>query len=408
MIALRSLATAALVRGLYIVGKHVFRRPASAFPGAVGLALDPDVMSFCRRGKDVVVVTGTNGKTTTTHLLASMVKARDRFVITNAEGANLPAGLVTALCRGRGRIAVLEVDEGYMPNLLHTLQPKLVLFTNFAPDQIERFDDGSKLLTFIKKRMAEAYEEYGTQLVLSQKDEAWHSLFVDAPYVLRVPFGTIDVSHGSVYLQGTRYALPFRRRFELENAELALRAAYAMNLEPTHIERALSDVRPVEGRSTMFSYKGVPLTMTLVKNKSGFDALFQAMSDEDRPDRVLIALNDAPSDGVLGSWLWDVNFSFFKTIRPERLVLSGTRAFELAQALYIQGIPRQAIWIAHDPESSLERLLEGLSPVAIEHEARRKVHVYVNYTAFAQYRKYLTSVPALSSSLSPRPAVVSS
>ncbi|MDY0323941.1 MAG: MurT ligase domain-containing protein [Candidatus Carbobacillus sp.] len=420
MFTLRSSATATLVRGLHFVGKHVLRRTASAFPGAIGLTLDPDILSYCHRGKEIIVVTGTNGKTTTTHLLAAMVKARDGYVTTNDEGANLPAGLVTALCRGQGRLAVLEVDEGYLPKLLHVLKPRFVLITNFAPDQIERFDDGSRLIMLLKERMQEAYERYGTQLLLSQKTEPWQALFNEAPYVRRSPVGNIDSVAGWIELQGVRYDVPFRRRFELENAELAIRAALALNIHPSQIESALKTLTPVEGRSTFFAYKGLPLTVTLVKNKSGFDALFQSLNENDTPDRLLIALNDAPSDGVLGSWLWDIDYSTLRTTAQNRLILSGTRAFELAQALLVQGVPRDKIAVEPEPLVALERLFEGLTPFAGSDalemgqvQADRvclgeNIHLYVNYTALAQYRKYLTTLPMSNTRRVPRPVVVNS
>lgn len=276
----------------------------------------------------------------------------------------------------------------------------------------------------LKERLQEAYERYGTQLLLSQKKEPWQTMFADAPYVRRLPLGRIDSAEGWIEFQGVRYDVPFRRRFELENAELAIRAASALTIQPSHIESALRTITPVEGRSTFFAYKGLPLTVTLVKNKSGFDALFQAFNENDKPDRLLIALNDAPSDGVLGSWLWDIDFSALQSTAQTRLILSGTRAFELAHALLVQGVPRAILTVEPEPLAALERLFEGLTPLmgsdtledTLEMDQietnripmRENIHLYANYTALAQYRKYLTTLPMPHSLRVPRPVVVNS
>ena len=115
------------------------RGDGSVIGGVIGLRLKPDLLALLARGRQVVLVTGTNGKTTTTRLITAALGSTGQQVASNAFGANMEAGLVSALARAPdAAMAVLEVDEKYMPAMLATTHARVVTLLNLSRDQMDR------------------------------------------------------------------------------------------------------------------------------------------------------------------------------------------------------------------------------------------------------------------------------
>ena len=143
-------ATAGLLRAL---GRH-----ATTLPGKVALAACPGLLSELSRDMAVVLVTGTNGKTTTTHLIAGMCDGLERRVLTNSGGANMTAGLVAAFVADCGRggrpqsqVAVLECDEVYVRTAAKALQPRAIVVTNLFRDQLDRWGEVSHIRDVLRE-----------------------------------------------------------------------------------------------------------------------------------------------------------------------------------------------------------------------------------------------------------------
>ncbi|MBT9283359.1 MAG: DUF1727 domain-containing protein [Hydrogenibacillus schlegelii] len=137
------------------------RRSASSLPGAVALRLCPNLLARFGRAYAgrIVFVTGTNGKTTTTRLLAGLLRAGGRPVVTNEAGANLLQGVATALIAAGRRppaeaIAVLEVDEGVFPAAARALRPQAVIVTNLSPDQTDRYGSVEAVAERLRRGLA--------------------------------------------------------------------------------------------------------------------------------------------------------------------------------------------------------------------------------------------------------------
>ena len=124
--------------------KHVFHRPAANFPGKVALYVDPDVIAHLatRLREGSVVVVGTNGKTTTTNLLADVIEASGKTVVCNRTGANLDSGVATSLLQSKGADwGVFETDELWLARILPRLQATYVLLLNLFRDQLDRWGE---------------------------------------------------------------------------------------------------------------------------------------------------------------------------------------------------------------------------------------------------------------------------
>ena len=132
------LATAA-VRSINWCSRTLGRGSGTVIGGRAGLALDPQLLRELSEHRVVALVTGTNGKTTTTRMLAEAIADPLGPVATNATGANMPAGHVAALVAHRtAPAAVLEVDEGYVDRMLDEVHPSVVVLLNLSRDQLDR------------------------------------------------------------------------------------------------------------------------------------------------------------------------------------------------------------------------------------------------------------------------------
>ncbi len=128
----------------------------SVIGGIIGLRLAPDLLSLLATGRQVVLVTGTNGKTTTTKLITAALAPLGGEIASNIYGANMEAGLTSALSRAPGaRVAVLETDEKYIPAMIKATRPKVVVLLNLSRDQMDRAAE----IWLLARRWREALDE---------------------------------------------------------------------------------------------------------------------------------------------------------------------------------------------------------------------------------------------------------
>ena len=153
------------------------RGRGSSLPGRLALRICPDILKYYRHQprKGVLMVIGTNGKTTTSNMLTGILRRSGNKVVANWEGANLMTGIVTAFVRAgnvAGRIdsdyAVLEVDEAVFPLLAGWIKPDLVLITNFFRDQLDRYGE---LDTTITKVLAALKKFAGQETLVLNGDD---------------------------------------------------------------------------------------------------------------------------------------------------------------------------------------------------------------------------------------------
>ncbi|MDE3192493.1 MAG: DUF1727 domain-containing protein [Chloroflexota bacterium] len=158
-------------------GLHALGRGGTALPGLVTLAVDPDLIGHlsARLAHGAVLVSGTNGKTTTSRMLAEIARSAGRTPVHNRTGSNLERGIAAALLadadaagRPRGDVGIFEVDEASIPRVVARLEPRVVLVTNLFRDQLDRYFEVDQLA----RRIADAFARLpaATTLVLNADD----------------------------------------------------------------------------------------------------------------------------------------------------------------------------------------------------------------------------------------------
>ena len=139
----RLLAASTAGRLAQLASRVAGRGSGASIRGQVMMRLDPAALAKLVQGKRVAMVSGTNGKTTTTHFLAAAVRAHlgedSGRLVHNADGANLHYGIASALSqRPTADIAVLETDERVVSDMIADARPEILVLLNFSRDQLDR------------------------------------------------------------------------------------------------------------------------------------------------------------------------------------------------------------------------------------------------------------------------------
>jgi UDP-N-acetylmuramyl tripeptide synthase len=313
----------------------------------------------------VVFVSGSNGKSTTTHMLVGILRAHGISVFTNPSGANIPQGIASAMLadipldgRVREDVAVLEVDEGYGPRLGKILKPHSVLLVNLQVDQLNRFHEPARVAGMLESFAAVA----DRHLVVNADDEnlvalaarlagrAEQSTFAVAPALLqdgpawlargdnpslatareRVQDAAVVVESNTgreaeLTVRGERVAvrLPARGLHNAVDAAAATAMAAALlgeDLTLAGVASGLASMDAVFGRGELLQFRGEDLEMIMMKNPPSLQVNLDYL---DRPEQVFVAVDEGTPDP---SWVYATDLSRLDHID----VVSGTKAWQFA------------------------------------------------------------------------------
>ncbi|MDO5534718.1 MAG: MurT ligase domain-containing protein [Propionibacteriaceae bacterium] len=377
----------------------------------------PGAFASLVRGRRIASVTGTNGKTTTSHLLAAALRAglgpEASRLVTNADGANLHYGIASALAKApRADLAVLETDERVVADLIEHGRPEVLVMLNFSRDQLDRNHE----IKFLARSWREALDKAGAAgpVVVANSDDplitwavqkAHRVIWVDTPsrwsadavlcpacggILDRIdpnpdePQGRWDcpacdlTEHAPDYqVRDDRIALPDGRvvdpelrvpgSFNISNAACALAAAVEMGVG---VEDALRGFRTVEapaGRFSVAQFGHVSARLILSKNPAGWAESLALLSTP----TVVLAIDAVAADGKDVSWLWDVEF---EQLAGQHVICTGPRAYDLAVRLEYA-------------EVSHEVILDLAEALAATKDAPQPVDLISTYTPFQKLLK---------------------
>ena len=374
------LRAAVAAGNLAALGSRLANRGSGAsIRGQVLTRIAPDAFKLLLRGRRVASVSGTNGKTTTTHLLAAAVRsglgAETRRLVTNADGANLHYGIASALSQARlADIAVLETDERVVSDMIAYGRPEVLVLLNFSRDQLDRNHEIKSLGRSWRAALQRAGHDGPTvvanaadPLVVWSAGTAANVVWVDtatlwtADAALCPACGTVlTTSDGrwdcpgcdltqpaaSWLVDGAEIVTPHGDRvtpalrvpgaFNVSNAACALAAATELGVG---LDAALHGMRTVSapaGRFATATLYGTTARLLLAKNPAGWaEALPLASSDP-----VILAIDSVAADGKDVSWLWDVEY---EQLQGRTVVATGPRAQDLAVRLSYAQVDHQVV-----------------------------------------------------------------
>jgi len=400
-----------------------FRGGGSALPGLIVEKLDPDFLKKTLSGlpHGVVVISGTNGKTTTTKMVVQLLRAEGLKVFTNPTGSNYTRGIAASLIDAvdtegnlDADIAVIELDEAYAVHFVRQIAPRYCLILNVLRDQLDRFGEIDHTARLLSKVVAATSDG----IVLNREDPLIRSLADDIPKSKKIQyFGHApDLQklfpsdqglrgeevktkpphphRGDVILEtltGNSATFAFGDKtqepvtLKLDGAYNILNAAAALALvrmirggeaDTARLLSELSEVRPAFGRGEAIDIDGQPLEIVLVKNPSGFRLALNSYSG--RPAATMIVINDNYADGRDMSWLWDVDFASLRRGETGVAMVSGMRAYDMALRLQYDDVPVSKV---------TPNIAEATDAFLASTDGTRRI--YCTYTAMLSIRRHL-------------------
>ncbi len=392
----------------------------SALPGYVIERINKHFLAQALKQlpEGVILISGTNGKTTTTKLIAEGLEKSGYRVLTNRTGSNFVRGVIslivseaTILGRLRKDVAVLEQDEAYAVHFVNQFAPRGVVILNVMRDQMDRFgeiDNTAQLLGKVTKT--------ANDFVVLNDDDSRVSQLEVKDKVTKLTFGvdmqiahlfvSDDEMHGDSITSPTKSnnsdvllksisknevtytyknqdftIIPkvsgLHNYQNLATAFLAVRAVAKEPISNQQIFDFLANIEPAFGRGEVIEIDKKIVRLQLVKNPAGFMQSLRLIHEE-QPDQIMIAINDDYADGRDMSWLWDVVYNH--DIKADNhIITSGIRAYEMAVRLKYDDLNAEVI----------DNMDKAISEVIKRLKVNQKGIIFCTYTAMLEIRKSL-------------------
>lgn len=415
---------------------HTFMHGGSSLPGKLTLKLDPNILQSFSKKYDLVIVTGTNGKTLTTALSVRVLREKYDQVLTNPTGSNMEQGIVTTFITAprakKKGLAVLEVDEANVPIVCRYITPKAFVFTNIFRDQMDRYGEiyttYNKILRGVKLAPKATIIANGDEQLFHSKDlpnpiiyygfnHEHHEAF-NAPantdgllcpkcqhilqYHMRTYAGLGDYfcphcgfkrpeltysvtkidkltpTNSTFEIDGHQYTIGIGGLYNIYNALAAYSLGRFMGVAPEQIKHAFESDERVFGRQEIINVDGKQVTIILVKNPVGLNQVLDMIETDPKPFSFAFLLNANYADGIDTSWIWDGDFEKLARHQIPQYMTGGERYKDITTRLTMAGIDN--VW--HEPD--LIKVIDKIKQMPTEH-----VYILATYTAMLQLRKLL-------------------
>lgn len=406
-----------------------------SLPGKIALRLDAQLLSAFQYSGEIILVSGTNGKTSTSNMIADVFQAADYRVINNRKGDNLKEGITTTLLNAsslngklHGDIIVLEVDELNIPYVMKHLKVTTVVITNFFRDQLDRSQEMEQLI----HKVEDALHDFRGVLVLNANDPNVVRIKDHAPdgeviYFSAEPCSSslaktneasegkfcphcnellsyrfyqyshigefhcthcgfqtpkadntavdIDIQSGSFRCHDIPYRAPVPSLYAIYNCLAVISIARQYHIDPKICQRVFQTETPPAGRNETFLWQGNAYTLNLVKNPTGANEVLKTIELDKAEKALMIVLNDNAQDGTDVSWIYDAQFERVLNLSTHTIICSGKRAYDMALRIKYAGYSGK-IDVIEDYHAGLQAL----------YDLHMRSYVIATYTALAPVR----------------------
>lgn len=418
----------------------LLNRKATSLPGYVAYKIDKDILKDLSKNTKFIFVTGTNGKTMTTHFLVSILREHYPVVLTNESGSNMVQGIITSLLDNppdKETIAVLEVDEANIVRIGDYLNADYVALTNIFRDQMDRFGEIYNIMDKIIEGldlMPEAkiiangdlpifsYDELKKfePIYFAIRDDVNKYYNKDAEFnsdgilcpschsVLKYrivnysslgdfscpncdfkspkikyeieKISSLDPNHSKFFIDGKAYEVNVGGIYNIYNALTAVSVAYELGLSYEEIYDGLKKQKNVFGRQENVKIFGKNLTINLVKNPTGLNQVIDLVRLEKEPISLICLLNDNYADGLDVSWIYDSYYEKLSDLDIRDIYVSGKRKKDMKRRLEIAEISDVDI-IEFDYEQEIKDI--------IKNSKTDNIYIFSTYTAMLKLREVL-------------------
>lgn len=435
---------------LAIFVSRLLGKKGSSMPGQLAFTICPSVLQLLSRQvkREILVVCGTNGKTTTNNLLAAFIKSAGHTVVCNNLGANMLWGVCCAFAEKANLLgklhadyACIEVDEASAVKVFRYMKPDVMIITNLFRDQLDRYGEIDLTIDYLRRALELAPDtrlllngddplvaQFGqntertcyymgvdedTGVGLDETKEGRFCVFcgerLDYAYYHysqlgnyhcpkcgfcrpKLDFRVHDVSlaNGLCFTldykdSSTRFDVNYRGFYNIYNIVLSYGAALVTLGSVPHYENVLAAYKPQIGRMEEFAVGSGTVILNLAKNPAGFNQAISTVLKDEREKDLLIAINDNGQDGKDISWIWDVDFERLANAKVHRLVVTGVRADDLALRLKHAGFAPSVQTKVYDLKTALKTAADGDCTVC---------YALVNYTVVFAAQSILKELEA--------------
>lgn len=428
-----------LARLIYLAIRLLNKSSGTSFVGMMTLKFCPEFLKYCRKYVNKSIsVTGTNGKTTTSGVLAHILEINGNRLIHNVKGANMLTGIANVFALNlpeKFDYAVLESDEAYLRRLYEYYKTDFLVVTNLFRDQLDRYGELMTTAGYIKQ----AIDKNKDMVLLLNADDPLVTNLGKDRKALYYGFESVEVfsdvhnSHscapsetfncvcgeplkyhrqffaqqGHYYCEKCGYKRPepdFKAKakiysdyselilsyggkeynfkinlvglYNAYNALAAISQSFLLGILPEVIQEALSSYKSIFGRTERRTINGHDTLIQLIKNPTGASEVLKTV---DLNSNIVIAINDNYADGRDISWLWDSDFEQLKDAK-KLVITSGIRANDMALRLKYAGIAQQKITIEPNIEKAIALASSG-------DNKSEKITILPSYTALLKINK---------------------
>ena len=405
-------------------------------PGMLAMKISPDFISQASKSnkEKIITVTGTNGKTTTTGLIAHIMKQNHKKVVHNTEGANMLTGIATALVNNvslktKSDYLIFETDEAYLTKLYDFVDVDCLLVTNLFRDQLDRYGEADTTYKKIKEAISknknlkvfinaddpslENIAENNTKVYFGlenveytyetnelkspsdnndcpfcEKSLSYNKLFYahvghfscECGYCRKTPDyrGFVKVfetySDLKIFHSDKEYNFKINMPglYNVYNALGAISIALELGVSEEIINKSLQTYSAIFGRAEITTINGKNALIQLIKNPVGASEVLRQTKGFSN-SQIVIILNDEYADGRDISWIWDTDFDTLKDTN-KNIILSGSRAYDAALRLKYAGVNQNLLTIEKDIKIAIEKACEN----TLENET---MLIFPTYTA---------------------------
>lgn len=423
------LATKASAAILHRIGK------GGSMPGQIGLKLDENILQSLKFDGPVILVTGTNGKTSTANMITELLQYAGYDVISNRKGDNLLAGVATTLLTNaslsgkvKASAAVLEVDELNIRHILPKIPVTALVVNNFFRDQLDRAREMEQLIESIESVLP----DFKGELILNGNDPNVVRLSLKAPKAHSTYFGLaenryskdhtneasegrfcpkcgeriqykyyqyshiglfectscdfkspnldielqdIDLTKETFKYEGKSYESPYEGMYSMYNCAAVFAVAKHLNIDADCARKVFENAPQPIGRNERFDLNGKTCILNLVKNPTGANEVMKVIETDHDEKAICIVLNDHAQDGTDVSWIYDTFFEKLINDKTKLIVCSGSRANDMALRIHYGGY-KGSMKVIKSLEEAIDKTLE----------TDLKVYAIATYTALLPTR----------------------
>lgn len=419
-----------------------FKNKGSSFPGKIALKIYPDILKHVSKNVETILITGTNGKTTTTALTNHIFNNAFIDCFSNSTGANMLTGIVTTYIKNYNlfnrkisKTAIIEVDEASLKHVCKYIQPKIIAVTNIFRDQLDRYGEVYTTLNHIKEGIKLCSNSKlilnGDEPLLCSLEKVYNNKFFFGFDNFKSDENTknLNVEAKNCKFCGETYTYNFitynhlgdfkcnncgfkREKLDFSIADILenninesiikiknnvitinqggiyniynVLCAYAISTVcsiPDYIViDSIKSFSKVFGRQENFKIKSNSITMFLVKNPAGFNETLNTINlDKNSEMSIGFLLNDNFADGQDVSWIYDVNLEMIKNFNIKELFTGGIRTHDMSLRLNLTEIEK--------PINTFEKYEDILK--YLESKENETIYILCSYTCMLEFRKFL-------------------